>query len=84
MQAPHETGAALTAPLYTAASPGQQYHLHILHLHTGKSLAILNHFLRDHWTGEVQQFDPRGIVCGYLCLTSNAALCERSRGVAEH
>ncbi len=64
MQAPHETGAALTVPLYTAASPDQQCYLHILHLHTGKSLAILNHFLRDHWTGEVQQFDPAASSAG--------------------
>jgi uncharacterized protein YcbK (DUF882 family) len=61
------------APLDTAPSPTEQYHLHMYHLHTGESLevtyrvgnqyvpsalAMLNHFLRDHRTGEAASYDP--------------------------
>lgn len=50
------------------------YQLHLFHTHTGErlnivyrdgqgydreSLARLNHYLRDHRTGEVHQYDPR-------------------------
>ncbi len=60
-------------PLDTAPSPSKQYHLHMFHLHTGESidvtyrvgnryvpsaLDILNHFLRDHRTGDVADYDP--------------------------
>ena len=64
MRAQHETGVTLTPSLYTAASPRQQYHLHtgesldvtyrVGNEYVPSSLSILNHFLRDHWTGEVQ------------------------------
>ena len=53
---------------------GQEYRLRFYHTHTGErldivyrrgdtylpgALAELDHFLRDHRTGEVHQFDPR-------------------------
>lgn len=57
----------------SSASP-EQYRLHLHHLHTGESIDIvyrigdryqpdavqqLDHFLRDHRTGDVAQYDPR-------------------------
>ena len=60
-------------PLDPAPSPTEQYHLRMYHLHTGESLdvtyrvgnqyvpsaiAMLNHFLRDHRTGDNAGYDP--------------------------
>ena len=54
--------------------PAREYHLHFYHTHTGERLDIvyrrgdaylphaldeLDHYLRDHRTGEVHHFDPR-------------------------
>ncbi len=67
------TPATPPAPLDTARSPRQQYHLRMHHLHTGESvdvtyrvgnhyvpsaIAMLNHFLRDHRTGDTADYDP--------------------------
>jgi uncharacterized protein YcbK (DUF882 family) len=56
-----------------SATP-EQYRLHLHHLHTGESIDVvyrigdrylldavqqLDHFLRDHRTGDVAQYDPR-------------------------
>ncbi|RRA50178.1 DUF882 domain-containing protein [Acidipila sp. EB88] len=71
--APGLSAEMMPSPLGTAPSPQQQYHLHMHHLHTGESLdvtyrvgnqyvpsalAMLNHFLRDHRTGETANYDP--------------------------
>ena len=63
----------LPIPLEAARSPRQQYHLRMYHLHTHESLdvtyrvgdryvpsalAMLNHFLRDHRTGDNASYDP--------------------------
>lgn len=65
-------GQAQAAPI--PAPPAEQYHLRMYHLHTGESidvvyrvgdryipsaLEMLNHFLRDHRTGDVSSYDPR-------------------------
>ncbi len=65
--------AVLPAPLDLAPSPRKQYHLRMFHLHTGESvdvtyrvgnryvpsaIEILNHFLRDHRTGDMADYDP--------------------------
>lgn len=57
-----------------SASPPREYRLHFFHTHTGERLDIvyrrgdsyspaaldeLDHFLRDHRTGDVRHFDPR-------------------------
>jgi uncharacterized protein YcbK (DUF882 family) len=57
-----------------SASPQREYRLHFFHTHTGERLDIvyrhgdtysptaldqLDHFLRDHRTGDVRHFDPR-------------------------
>ena len=57
-----------------APAPAEQYHLRMHHLHTGESLDVvykvgeryvpsaldmLNHFLRDHRTGDISSYDPR-------------------------
>jgi uncharacterized protein YcbK (DUF882 family) len=57
-----------------AAAPAPEYHLRFYHTHTGERLDIvyrrgdtylphaldeLDHYLRDHRTGEVRHFDPR-------------------------
>ena len=70
---PADPSTAFPAPLDTAPDPNQQYHLHMYHLHTGESLdvtyrvgdryvpsaiALLNHFLRDHRTGDTANYDP--------------------------
>jgi uncharacterized protein YcbK (DUF882 family) len=56
------------------AVPDSTYRLHFFHTHTGErlnivyrtgegydeeSLARLNHYLRDHRTGEIHEYDPR-------------------------
>ena len=71
--APLTESGALPMPLGTASSQTMQYHLHMYHLHTHESLdvtyrvgdryvpsalAMLNHFLRDHRTGDGIAFDP--------------------------
>jgi uncharacterized protein YcbK (DUF882 family) len=58
----------------TTAPPGRQYRLRLYHTHTGERLDIvyrrgstyipeaiskLDHYLRDHRTGDVHPFDPR-------------------------
>jgi uncharacterized protein YcbK (DUF882 family) len=58
----------------TAASGPQQYRLRMYHLHTGEQIDVvyrigdeyipealdrLNHFLRDHRTGDSSSYDPR-------------------------
>ena len=58
----------------TAASEPQEYRLRMMHLHTGEQIDVvyrigneyipeamnrLNHFLRDHRTGDVSDYDPR-------------------------
>ena len=58
----------------TTPTPEREYHLKFYHTHTGENIDIvyrkgdaydpqalskLEHFLRDHRTGDVQQFDPR-------------------------
>ena len=68
-----ERPGALPATLYPSADSRKQYHLRMFNLHTRESLDVtyrvgdryvpgaldmLNHFLRDHWTGEVMQYDP--------------------------
>ena len=62
-----------TAPS-TAATPEPEYHLRLHHLHTGEDIDVvyrvgdtyipaaldrLNHFLRDHRTQDVSNYDPR-------------------------
>src|SRR5271166_672992 len=57
-----------------AVPPAREYRLHLYHTHTGERLDIvyrrgdtyltgaldeLDHYLRDHRTGEVRHFDPR-------------------------
>lgn len=57
-----------------SANSAQQYRLRLYHTHTGEhldivyrrgdtyspeALAELNHFLRDHRTGDVHEYDPR-------------------------
>lgn len=57
-----------------AVDAPQQYRLHLYHLHTGEQIDVvyrigneyipsaldrLNHFLRDHRTGDVSSYDPR-------------------------
>ncbi len=61
------------SPLDTAPTPTEQYHLRMYHLHTHESIdvtyrvgnqyvpsaiAMLNHFLRDHRTNDVADYDP--------------------------
>lgn len=61
-------------PRATAVSGPQQYRLRLYHLHTGEQIDVvyrigddyipdaldhLNHFLRDHRTGDVSSYDPR-------------------------
>jgi uncharacterized protein YcbK (DUF882 family) len=56
------------------SAPAPEYHLHMFHTHTGESIDVvyrkgetyipealteLNHFLRDHRTGDVHVYDPR-------------------------
>ena len=63
----------LPAPLAPAVSSAEKFHLRMYHLHTGESvdvtyrvgdryvpstIAILNHFLRDHRTNDVADYDP--------------------------
>ena len=70
---PAPSPGALPLPLNEAAGPDQQFHLRMYHLHTHESLdvtyrvgnryvpsaiAMLNHFLRDHRTGETAHYDP--------------------------
>lgn len=70
---PSSDATAGPAPLDPTASPAEQYHLRMHHLHTGESLdvvyrvgnryvpsalAMLNHFLRDHRTNDERQYDP--------------------------
>jgi uncharacterized protein YcbK (DUF882 family) len=58
----------------TQSVPDSPYSLHFFHTHTGerlnivyrnggvydrKSLALLNHYLRDHRTGEIREYDPQ-------------------------
>ncbi|HEX5226946.1 MAG TPA: DUF882 domain-containing protein [Bryobacteraceae bacterium] len=65
-------GAAVFA--IAGNAPDQQYHLRFFHTHTGERLDVvyrigdhyvpqaldqLDHFLRDHRTGEVHHYDPR-------------------------
>lgn len=60
-------------PWVLAATEGREYRLNLYHSHTGERLDIvyrrgdsylpgsiihLDHFLRDHRTGDVHQFDP--------------------------
>lgn len=60
--------------LNAATSAPEAYSLHLVHLHTGEHLDVtyrvgdqyvpsalqaLNHFLRDHRTGDVHEYDPR-------------------------
>lgn len=60
-------------PLDLVSNPHEQFHLRMFHLHTGESidvtyrvgnhyvpsaLAMLDHFLRDHRTGQVANYDP--------------------------
>ena len=57
-----------------SAPPGREYRLRFFHMHSGEkldvvyrdgdsyvpaALAELDHFLRDHRTGEVRHYDPR-------------------------
>jgi uncharacterized protein YcbK (DUF882 family) len=66
--------SASSAPGATTPAPAQQYRLQMHHLHTGESIDVvyrvgdryvpsavemLNHFLRDHRTGDVSHYDPR-------------------------
>ncbi len=66
--------ALAQAPGAPAPPPSQQFHLRMHHLHTGESIDVtyrvgdryvpsaldmLNHFLRDHRTNEVSNYDPR-------------------------
>ena len=67
------SGHAETIPSATAPA-GEQFSLHLHHLHTGEDLNVvykigdtyvpaaiaqLNHFLRDHRTNDVSSYDPR-------------------------
>ena len=60
-------------PLDLVSNPHEQFHLRMFHLHTHESidvtyrvgnhyvpsaLAMLDHFLRDHRTGDVANYDP--------------------------
>ncbi len=73
LPAPAPLVHVLPAPLDLARSPRQQYHLRMYHLHTGESvdvtyrvgnqyvpsaITMLNHFLRDHRTGDTADYDP--------------------------
>ena len=66
--------AAASAETPSSPPESEQFHLRMHHLHTGESLdvvykvgdryvpsalAMLNHFLRDHRTGDVSTYDPR-------------------------
>ncbi len=68
-----ENPAPAPVPLEPAPSAQTQYHLRMFHLHTGESIdvtyrvgdqyvpsaiAMLNHFLRDHRTNDVANYDP--------------------------
>ena len=63
----------IPVPLDVAPTPTEQYHLRMYHLHTHESIdvtyrvgdryvpsaiAMLNHFLRDHRTNDVADYDP--------------------------
>jgi len=67
------SGTALTPSIETAATKDVSYRLHLFHTHTGQrldvvyrrgnsydpdALAQLNHYLRDHRTGAVHEYDP--------------------------
>jgi uncharacterized protein YcbK (DUF882 family) len=67
-------GAGIAQAPASEPPEAEQYHLRMHHLHTGESLdvvykvgdryvpsalAMLNHFLRDHRTGDVSSYDPR-------------------------
>ena len=69
-----QVAPVLPAAAPASASTGLQYHLRMHHLHTGESIDVvyrvgdryvpsaldmLNHFLRDHRTNDVSQYDPR-------------------------
>ena len=71
-------------PLTTAPVPDMQYHLRMHHLHTGESidvvyrvgdryvpsaLEMLNHFLRDHRTNDVSNYDPHEFDLLYEVMT---------------
>ncbi len=84
----------LSAPLYLAPSSRKQYHLHMHHLHTGESLdvtyrvgnqyvpsaiAMLNHFLRDHRTGDATTYDPHEFDVLYALMQK----LHRSNGIID-
>ncbi len=63
-----------TTTTVTSLASAQRYSLHLHHLHTGETLDVvyrvgntympdaiekLNHFLRDHRTNDVSQYDPK-------------------------
>jgi uncharacterized protein YcbK (DUF882 family) len=67
-------GTALSAPTEHKASDDASYRLRLFHTHTGErldvvyrrgsrydaeALAQLNHYLRDHRSGAVREYDPR-------------------------
>ena len=71
--APAPAAGALPDPLYETGNLEKKYTLKMHHLHTGESLdvtyrvgnryvpsaiAMLNHFLRDHRTGETASYNP--------------------------
>jgi len=65
----------LGVPLFAqSANPGTPYHLRFFHTHTGERLDVIyrigdqyipealdqmDHFLRDHRTGDIHHYDPR-------------------------
>jgi uncharacterized protein YcbK (DUF882 family) len=68
------TMASPDAEVVAGTRSKQVYRLHLHHLHTGERLDVvyrigdayvpsgidaLNHFLRDHWTQDVSDYDPR-------------------------
>ena len=68
------TGLSAAAPDNPAPSTAAVYRLHLYHLHTGESIDVvyrigdryipdavaqLDHFLRDHRTGDVKDYDVR-------------------------
>jgi uncharacterized protein YcbK (DUF882 family) len=68
------TGLSAAAPDNPAPSAAAVYRLHLYHLHTGESIDVvyrigdryipegvaqLDHFLRDHRTGDVKDYDVR-------------------------
>jgi uncharacterized protein YcbK (DUF882 family) len=89
-----DVGTVGTGGAQTEVMVGQPYSLHLHHLHTGETLdltyrignaylpqalAKLNHFLRDHRTMEVTEYDPKE----FDLLHSVMAKLGRPNGVIE-